>query len=239
MKLSERLQVCADLVRPGGCAADIGTDHGFLAIWLVQNHVCAEVIAADLREKPLETARKNARAAGAAEHISFCISDGLQSIPVERVDTVICAGMGGDLITGILEAAAAAWTPDRQFILQPQSAAADLRAWLIRHGFEILEERFASDAGFIYTVLDVRYRGPNAVREPSPAECVLPQGDTRRGSALYRRYLCRTLENVAKTVDGLQRAREQDTEKLAYFRAALTALQLREKEDLAYDENSQ
>ncbi len=80
MKLSSRLQACADLVRPGGTLADIGTDHGHLPIYLLKNNICTHVIAADLREKPLQFARQNASLYGVTEHIEFFLSDGLLDI---------------------------------------------------------------------------------------------------------------------------------------------------------------
>ena len=221
MKLSQRLLTCAELVIPGNSAADVGTDHGFLAIYLLENGICPEVIASDLREKPLEAARRNALASSVGDRITFCLSDGLKNVPVERVRTVILAGMGGDLIASILTGGKSVWNPDYQFILQPQSGVYDLRRFLGENGFVIREERFASDGGFIYTVMDVRWGGGKPF---SPAECFFPQGKADRESPLYARYMERTLESVKKTVAGLAQARHRDPEREAYFRQALGAL---------------
>lgn len=234
MKLSDRLQACANLVIPGNVAVDVGTDHGFLPIYLLKNGICPRVLAADLREKPLETARKNAAAAGMENKLEFYLSDGLSQVPMEGVDTVICAGMGGDLIAQILLAAKDCWVPKRQFILQPQSAVSDLREFLSKQGFSILSEHFVEDAGFIYTVMNVRWVGAQAPRL-TVGQCFLPQGDYPRQGPDYVRYMRRARNNIEKTVMGLRRARQQDPGKLARYEAGLAAL--REVED-SY-ENSQ
>ena len=94
---------------------------------LLQNGIAASVIAADLRERPLSKARTNAQRYGVAEKIRFALSDGLEKIPPDEVDTIVCAGMGGDLIARIV--ADCAWVRDPRYllILQPQSSGADLR----------------------------------------------------------------------------------------------------------------
>ena len=109
MKLSNRLYACAGLVRPGSHAADIGTDHGYLPIYLISNGICESVVAADLRPMPLQAAKNNALQAGLSDRITFCLSDGLRSVPLEGIDTVICAGMGGDTIQSILQGTPDIW----------------------------------------------------------------------------------------------------------------------------------
>ena len=103
--ISNRLLLCAALVPPGSRAADIGTDHGYLAVHLLREGVCPFVTAADLREQPLQKARENAARFGVADRMQFLLSDGLQSIPPDAAGTIVMAGMGGDLMVRILEAA--------------------------------------------------------------------------------------------------------------------------------------
>ena len=130
MKLSSRLLSCASMVRPGGVAADVGTDHGYLAVYLVEQGICPVVFASDIREGPLSAARRSAEKAGLTEQIRFCLSDGLRELPVSGIDTVICAGMGGENIIHILESEPKVFDPEKQLILQPQSKTAELRRWL-------------------------------------------------------------------------------------------------------------
>ena len=151
--ISNRLLLCAALVPPGSRVADIGTDHGYLAVHLLREGVCPFVTAADLREQPLQKARENAARFGVADRMQFLLSDGLQSIPPDAAGTIVMAGMGGDLMVRILEAAP--WVCDARYtlILQPQSAGQALRQYLAGHGFLIEREALAQDGHFLYTVL--------------------------------------------------------------------------------------
>ena len=151
--ISNRLLLCAEFVPRGSRAADIGTDHGYLSIYLLREGICPFVTAADLREQPLQKARENAARFGVSEKMRFFLSDGLQGIPPDAADTIIMAGMGGDLMVRILEAAP--WVCDDRYtlILQPQSAGQALRQYLAEHSFAIEREALARDGHFFYTVL--------------------------------------------------------------------------------------
>lgn len=122
-------------------------------MYLLREGICPFVTAADLREQPLQKARENAARFGVSENMQFFLSDGLQSIPPGAADTIIMAGMGGDLMVRILEAAP--WVCDARYtlILQPQSAGQALRQYLAEHGFAIEREALAKDGHFFYTVL--------------------------------------------------------------------------------------
>ena len=90
----------------------------YLPIYLISNGICESVVAADLRPMPLQAAKNNAQQAGLLDRITFCLSDGLRSVPLEGIDTVICAGMGGDTIQSILQGTLDIWHSGVQFILQ-------------------------------------------------------------------------------------------------------------------------
>ena len=96
--ISKRLRLCAQLVPEGARVADIGTDHGYLGLYLLQNGRAAHVLAADHRPQPLHTAKLHAAKVGFAGQIEFRLSDGLAGIGPDEADTIVCAGMGGDLI---------------------------------------------------------------------------------------------------------------------------------------------
>lgn len=221
MKLSSRLSACADFVIPGNVVVDVGTDHGHLPIYLLEQGISPRVLAADLREKPLQFARENALACGIGENISFYLSDGLLDIPRGDFRTVICAGMGGETIANILEGAKDIWDPAYQFILQPQSAPYELREYLGRNGFRILGERLARDGRFVYTVMNVIW-GDGVPLEPG--QCFRPQGTVARDDQLYRDHITRVIKNLSMTVQGLQKAAERDEDKLARYELALKEL---------------
>lgn len=222
LPLSARLALCASLIPPCQTVADVGTDHGHLPIWLLKKGVCRTAIAADLREKPLQTARRNAERFGTADKTAFFCSDGLQALTPGSFDVLVCAGMGGDCIAGIL--AAAPWLCDPRYtlILQPQSSGNDLRRWLGEHGFSIETERLVRDGGFLYAALRARYGGG---RPLSPGEQFVSPALRAAEDPLLPEYLARLLRSLEQTVAGISRGRtEDDRRKLAYYGAALAEL---------------
>lgn len=154
LPLSKRLQACCSFVAPGDRVADIGCDHGYLSIHLLKCGIASTVIAADVNEGPLQNAIQNAEKFGVKDQIRFYLSDGAKSIPRD-FDTLVCAGMGGDTMVSILEAAP--WLQDRQYrlILQCQSKTPMLRQYLSEHGWRINRETVLQDGKFLYTVLEV------------------------------------------------------------------------------------
>ena len=231
MKLSSRLMACAQMVQPGNVAADVGTDHGYLPIYLLESGICPHVIASDIREMPLEAAKRSARRAGMTEGISFYLSDGLKDLPLDTFQTVICAGMGGDCIIGILDQTQIVWDPGYQLILQPQSSANDLRKWLGEHRFSIVQERLAQDGKFIYTAMEVRYGDGVPV---SPGYHYLSKALLERGDPLLGAYAARIRQSLQQTVTGLRSARVAiDPQVLSYYETALLELtQLEERYEI-------
>ena len=148
LPISKRLLCCASMVPPDARVADIGTDHGYLGIHLLQAGISPHVIACDLRKGPLENARRNARQFGAQDAMEFRLSDGLEKIAPEEIDCAVLAGMGGDLIQKILSQCPWRKREGLQFILQPQSAGNVLRRWLCEDGFEIQREEPVQDEHF-------------------------------------------------------------------------------------------
>lgn len=171
LPLSKRLRVCAGFVKPGDRVADIGCDHGYLSIYLLNNGIAASVIAADINEMPLQSAVVNARKFGVQDHISFYLSDGAKSIPRE-FDTLICAGMGADTMISILEGAP--WLKSQQYrlILQCQSKTHSLRHYLSEQGWHIEEETVVRDGRFLYTVMEVLWQ-PDSPRL-TVGQCYFP-----------------------------------------------------------------
>lgn len=221
--ISKRLLCCAQMVTPGAAVADIGTDHGYLPIWLVHNSICHLVRAGDLREKPLEKARENARRFGVAEKIDFRLSDGLAAFDPGGFDTVICAGMGGDLILHVL--ADAPWLADERYtlILQPQSSGQDLRRWLDKHNFYLTQERLVHEGGFFYSVMRAKFGHPMHL---TPGQQFLSPQLLEENHPLLPRQMDRLIDSLQKTVSGILACRTAvDEQKLAYYQTALQELQ--------------
>ena len=225
--ISNRLLLCAAMVPPGSRVADIGTDHGYLAVYLLQNGICPFVTAADLREQPLQKARENAARFGVSDKMQFLLSDGLQDIPPGAAETIVMAGMGGDLIVRILQAAP--WVCDARYtlILQPQSAGQALRQYLSEHGFAIDREALVQDGHFLYTVLRAR---KGAMPPLTPGQQYATPQLLQEGGPLLPKYLARIESALAGTVQGLQKADEP--EKLRYYQTALAEIrEMRKQHD--------
>ena len=148
--LSERLQMLARMVTPGSKVADVGCDHGFLSIYLVQEGISPCVTAMDVRKGPLSAAREHIDAKGLGAYIQTRISDGLQKLQPGEADTVVCAGMGGRLMERILTEGLEKAKQMRELILQPQSELQEFRQFLRRTGFRVDEEDLVCEEGKYY-----------------------------------------------------------------------------------------
>ena len=210
------------MVQSGSRVADIGTDHGYLGIYLLQSGAARHVIACDLRKDPLENARRNAKLFGVDGEMELRLSDGLEKILPDEVDTVVMAGMGGDLIQKILSQCPWRKREGLQFILQPQSAGNVLRRWLCEDGFEIQREEPVQDGHFLYTVMDIRQGEPAPL---TPGTEYASPALLASGSPLVGNYLARVENALQETVRGLTNAEKQRPERLAYFGQALLEIQ--------------
>lgn len=220
LPISKRLLQCAEMIPPCRTVADVGTDHGYLGVYLLQAGRCAHVIASDLREKPLASARANAAAFSVQDRMSFVLSDGLHHMKPGSFDVLVLAGMGGDLIARIL--ADAPWLDgdNALLILQPQSAANDLRRALGARGWRIEQERLVRDGQFLYAVMAVRTEGGGPL---TPGEQYVSPALRRAQDALYPAYLARMRRALELTVSGISRSADPaDLARAAYYRAALT-----------------
>lgn len=148
--LSKRLQMLAEMVTPGRRLADVGCDHGFLSIYLVQAGVCPRALAMDVREGPLAGARQHVADCGLADYISVRLSDGLAACGVGEADTLVCAGMGGRLMERILRDGMDRAQEMRELILQPQSEISQFRTFLREAGFQVVGEDAVCEEGKFY-----------------------------------------------------------------------------------------
>ncbi len=171
VKLTPRLSAVASLVKGGGIIADIGTDHGYLPIYLVQTGKVQTAIAADIGKEPLKNAEKSVEYYDLGDKISLRLSDGLREFKSTDAQEIIFAGMGGTLIAEKLSETP--WVKDENihFIFQPQSRAEDLREFLYQNGFEILNELATHEARRVYITFDAVYTG--AVKSFSQADCFM------------------------------------------------------------------
>lgn len=219
--LSPRLKACADFVVKGDRVADIGTDHAYLPIYLVRNGISPHVLACDLKELPLKKARNNIVKHGLSQKIDVRLGDGLSVVSADETDSVVIAGMGGELIARIIASAPHDFRNNRRtnFILQPMSKARSLRVALRCLNFYITHEVSVLDNGYPYTVMralfapekehrDILYPYIGALDTASPSEA----------TCIYIKHLIKDLKNRLKGCS------KQDTEKLEYIISLLRAV---------------
>lgn len=204
LQLQPRLQLLADMVPQGCRLADIGTDHGYLPVWLLQRGRIQSAIAADIGSEPLAHARRTAAEYG-VEDLSFRLCDGLAGIAPEEADTVVIAGMGGETIIAILSAAA--WTKDgaHTLLLQPMTKTADLRKWLAVNGYSFTEERLVWDKNYLYPVLRVTGGESSQLTELQALTGILLAEDP-----LYKEYIAQHEEKLRRAAEGLRRSGRAD-----------------------------
>ncbi|RBP45515.1 tRNA (adenine(22)-N(1))-methyltransferase [Garciella nitratireducens] len=153
MNLTPRLQKIVNHVPEKTICGDIGTDHAYIPIYLVQNKICPKVIATDICKGPLEIAQKQIKVSGFQKQIEIRLGNGLKPIEPGEIETVIIAGMGGLLIRDILECSKETTKKIKIFILQPMSAQRELRQYLIKNNFKIIKEDLAREDQRIYEII--------------------------------------------------------------------------------------
>lgn len=153
MLLSDRMRAVVGLVEPCKSIADIGCDHGYVAMELVRSNICRHVIAMDINKGPLERARHNVRDYDMQDYIETRLSDGAQALRAGEVEGIICAGMGGRLVISILEQDKELVCDLRQVILQPQSELDEVRGYLRENGFIIDREDMVYEDGKYYPMM--------------------------------------------------------------------------------------
>ena len=205
LPLSNRLLACAALVAPGDRVADVGCDHGYLGIHLLENGIASSVIASDVNEMPLQSARQNGAKFGVQDKMTFHLSDGLQRIPRD-FDCMVCAGMGADTMMSIIHHASD-WLKDPRYrlILQCQSKRPELRQWLYDEGFRINRETLVKDGKFVYYIMEVVFDPGHSI---SPAETYITKQLLEDNHPLLPEYYERVKSGVELTIFGLKRAED-------------------------------
>lgn len=197
----KRLAAVAAMVRPGVAAADIGTDHGYLACALAAEGRCPRCYACDLREGPLAAAEKTIARMGLSDRVMTILTDGLRGLPLGEIGDIVIAGMGGELIARILsEAPEAARSPDKRYVLQPMTRPEELRRALCRMGFSILQERAVVSGRFVYTVIQAAWTGEIKEADMLFAHTGLLPGQDHPAA---RRYLAQTASRLERQARGL------------------------------------
>ena len=153
MILTNRLMEIAKFISVNSIVGDIGTDHGYLPIYLIENKISKFVIATDVSEKSLDKIINYVEEKGLQRDIITRLGDGLDVIKPFEVDTLVIAGMGGLLISDILEKNKETTDSITNFIFQPMVASKELRQYLIQNKFKILDESLAKEGDKFYEII--------------------------------------------------------------------------------------
>ncbi|MBC8535638.1 class I SAM-dependent methyltransferase [Feifania hominis] len=210
IKLTERLMAAASQVRPGAVLADVGTDHAYLPVYLLEQGICRRAVASDLREGPLAHARRTVENSGFAERVKLVLCDGLEAVPHDVTDIVI-AGMGGETILSILKAAPFVKQGDKRLILQPMTDLPLVRRSLADDGFAIVRETLAVEQGRFYVVMTLHYAG-------QPQNLGFREqyliGPCEAPAEIVRRYLAKLRRKYAIQAEGLRRSATEQSDRL-------------------------
>lgn len=153
--MSARMRALTEMVTAGNRVCDVGCDHGWVSIYLVQQGISPHVLAMDLRQGPLAQAREHIRQQGLEAYIETRLSDGVTALETGEADTLICAGMGGRLMQRIMEEGREKLEAMRELILQPQSEIPAFRAFLRQAGYETVAENMVYEDGKYYPMMKV------------------------------------------------------------------------------------
>ena len=161
MELSKRLQAVADLVSEGQIVADVGTDHGYIPIYLLETKKCEKAIAMDINKGPLLRAKEHIAEHGLNQKIQVKLSDGVKALSAGECDCVVVAGMGGALAVKIMEEGREVFKSLREFVLQPQSELAKVRQYLWENEYCVIAEDMVLEDGKFYPMMKVKSGSSN------------------------------------------------------------------------------
>ena len=212
IQLSKRLQCIADYVKPGSVVADIGTDHAYLPVYLVQKGLCPRAVAADINRGPLDAARSNVSQHQLITQIDLRLGNGLQVVKPGEVDTIVIAGMGGGTIRDILQEFPAVVSGASRLILQPMADDRDLRHYLIENGWRLVDEELLLEDGRLYLVL-VAEQGREEVTEPILLE--IGPRLLEKNHPLLGQYLKRLKQKYHRVLEGLAKSNQSAAQEKA------------------------
>lgn len=201
MRLSKRLALVASFVKEGSSLADIGTDHGYIPIALTEAGTVTKAIAMDVRQGPLDRAKEHIREHRLGDRIETRLSDGAEQLQAGEVNTVVIAGMGGELVIHIMEGGRHLWESVDHWILSPQSEFYKVRRFLGDQGFTITREAMVEEDGKYYTVMEVS-RG--RMEEMSQAEYLYGKYLIRDKNQVLREFLTREQVKLLKIREQLE-----------------------------------
>ncbi|EGD46123.1 protein of unknown function DUF633 [Ruminiclostridium papyrosolvens DSM 2782] len=227
LNLKGRLKLIADKVPKCNVLADIGTDHAYIPIYLVQNGVCQKAIASDVKIGPVKMASNNISLYKLSEKIETRLGNGLDTIEINEADSIIIAGMGGTLLTELLEANKPKTVNADTLVLQPMNDLHVVRKWLYDNAFEIYDEEMVAEGPKIYFVLSAKFSGNE--KQYSDFELYVGQRLIEKKDPLLGAYCRMKVQQIDKVLEQLEEMKENDALKSQYLRQKIDYINLIEK----------
>lgn len=218
--MNKRLQIISEYISNKGFV-DVGTDHGYLPIHMAENGYKGKIFASDVNADPLNKAIRNAKEAGLSDKIDFFLCDGLEKCPRDDIDTIVVAGMGGDMIVKILDEGYWCMSSDYKLILQPMSKQEILRYWLIYNDFEINHELQLEENGTIYQIIVATFGGNTKLND---AELYIGSYNLALDKQLYIREYKALYNRFFRTVNEIKSGDKIPQYRLKLFEQILAQL---------------
>ncbi len=221
MKLqSERLSIIASLVEQNHIFADVGTDHAHIPSYLILNGISPSGYAGDIKQGPLTVAKNNLSQHGIQDKVQLVLCDGLYGFPLDKIDDIIIAGMGGDTIIGIIDACKDI-SERHRIILQPMTNVPKVRSYLFDNGYNIIQERIVCEDLKIYNVL-VAVKSEKLYK---PSIKDVYYGVNINSPELIEKYIKYLKTKHKKHYDGLIKAKKQNTCDIALEKSVIEMLE--------------
>lgn len=213
LSLPARLSALSALVPKGSRVADIGTDHALLPIYLIENGITDSVIASDIAQGPLDSAKKNISAHGLLHKITLVKSDGIVKVYPLSPETIIIAGMGGETIRDIISDCDYSVSSSPLFLLQPMTHAELLRQYLIENGFSILSESVIQEQHRFYVIIAAQHKDiqQHYFKEDAVSKSLIYElgGIMPQSCEAARNYLLWRKETAKRARDGLLKSQDE------------------------------
>lgn len=219
--LSARLKTLAQQINEGETMADIGTDHGFLPIYLHTHSISPKVVMTDVSDKSLSKARENGQGIPGISDSSFRCGDGLSPIHAGEVDAVVMAGMGGMLMVEILSADLSKAKTIAKYVLQPRNHAGALRSFLAQNGFSITKEVLVREGRHLCEIILASPIQGTLLDWPAlDIRWEVPLSYGKINDPLADEYLHRKMEREKRVLRDLHKAKSLDHDRvqMQYFR---------------------
>jgi tRNA (adenine22-N1)-methyltransferase len=221
--ISKRLQMIASYVQTGSVVADIGSDHAYLPVYLIQTGKASKAIAGEVNEGPFQSAQHTVEEYGVKDRVDVRKGDGLDVIRNdERLDAVVIAGMGGESIRGILERGRHHWNRIDRLILQPMNHADRLRHFLDQNGWDIVDETLIEEDGILYEGI-VCVKGRSGTLDDWL--CKVGPVLLRSRHPLLRKKAEEELASLNRAISGMEKAQFVDSKRMQELQTLRTKWQ--------------